>query len=309
MSGAAITDETDAADAAALARGKHIIDILIEERAPKLVASPMWPLYRSVLYPLLKEPNAKRMADSVAGLSGRTAMDKVSALLSLDIAVSGLKRLPASGRVIVAVNHPTGIADGIAVFDALIARRPDLCFFANRDAIRVSRRFEEVLIPVEWVAAKRTRQRSRETLVVVKAAFEGERCIVLFPSGRLAFMDDERRLTEQEWMTSIAILARKYACPVVPMHILARNSRLYYWFRSLSPELRDITLFNELLNKRGKRFDIAIGETIGHEQLAGDPALVTAAMRAHVLDGVRAGRPWAALAGADDGERSLQEAR
>ncbi len=293
MSEAAIEDEADAADAAALARGKHIVDILIEERAPKLVASPLWPLYRSILYPLLKEPRAKRMADAVAGLSGRAAMNTVSALLSLDIAVTGLERLPAAGRVIVAVNHPTGIADGIAVYDALIARRPDLCFFANRDAIRVSRRFEEVLIPVEWVAAKRTRKRSRQTLVALQAAFEGERCIVLFPSGRLAFMDEERRLTEQEWMTSVAILARKYDCAVVPMHILARNSRLYYWFRSLGAELRDITLFNELLNKRGKLYDIAIGEAIAPDLLGGDPAQVTAALRAHVLEGVRAGRRFA----------------
>lgn len=289
----------DASDAEAMARGKHIVDILIEERAPKLVASPLWPLYRSVLYPLLKEPKAKRMADAVAGLSGRAAMDTVSALLSLDIAISGLERVPETGRVIVAVNHPTGIADGIAVYDALIARRPDLCFFANRDAIRVSRRFEEVLIPVEWVASKRTRQRSRETLVVVKAAFEEERCIVLFPSGRLAFMDEERRLTEQEWMNSVAILARKYECPVVPAHILARNSRLYYWFRSLSPELRDITLFNELLNKRGKRFDIAIGAGIAPQDLGEDPALATAALRRHVLEDVRAGRPWVAPSGQD----------
>jgi len=34
-------------------------------------------------------------------------------------------------------------------------------FYANSDAHRVCPRFDETLIPVEWVAAKRTRERTR----------------------------------------------------------------------------------------------------------------------------------------------------
>ena len=58
-------------------------------------------------------------------------------------------------------NHPTGIADGVAVWDALKAIRPDLMFYANADAHRVSPKLDEVLIPVEWVEEKRTRERTR----------------------------------------------------------------------------------------------------------------------------------------------------
>ncbi|MGF1542967.1 MAG: 1-acyl-sn-glycerol-3-phosphate acyltransferase [Parvularculaceae bacterium] len=275
-----------------VARGKHIIDILIEERAPTLVSSPFWPLYRSVLYPLLKEPRAKRMADGLVGLSGAEAMDRVTETLALSLTTSGLENVPAHGRALIASTHPTGIADGVAMYEALRDRRRDLLFFANRDALRVSPRFGELMIPVEWKMEKRTRQRSRETLVATKNAFESDSCVVLFPSGRLAYMDENRSLTEQEWMSSIAIFARKYECPVVPAHIEARNSWLYYWFRNLSPELRDITLFNELLNKRGKRFHITFGPMISPDDLAGDPTEVTNALRRHALEDVRAGAPW-----------------
>ena len=277
-------------------REKHIVDVLIEERAPKLVASRLWPLYRSVLYPLLKEPRAKRMATRIAAMSGRDAMDHVSAILDLDVRVTGIEHVPSSGRVIVAPIHPTGIADGVAMYDALLARRPDLIFFANRDAIRVAPRLQELLIPVEWVIAKRTRQRSRETLLDTKKAFTEERCVVLFPSGRLAFMDENKVLTEQEWEPSVAIFARKYECAVVPVHIRSRNSWLYYWFRRLNQELRDITLFNELLNKKGRTFDITFGAPIPHEQLAGDPAEVAAALRLHAWKGIPEGRRWTPLA-------------
>jgi putative hemolysin len=272
-----------------------MVDILIEERAQNLVSSPFWPLYRAILYPLLKEPKARRLADVIAAKSGRDAMDYVSSILSLDVHKSGFENLPETGRIIIASVHPTGIADGVAMYDALKEKRPDLTFFANRDAIRVAPRLADVVIPVEWVAAKRTRQRSRETLVEAKKAFVDERCVVLFPSGRLAYMDENKTLVEREWLTSVAIFARKYECAVVPAHITARNSWLYYWFWKLNGELRDITLFNELLNKRGKRFDIKFGPAIPPDALDGDPVEVTKALREHAAFDVTAGRAWIPL--------------
>lgn len=257
-----------------------------------MVASRFWPLWRAVLYPLLREPEAVRMADAIAPMSGRDAMEFVSRLLRLSVTTSGAENVPATGRVIVAPIHPTGIADGVAMYDALKRLRPDLVFFANRDAIRVAPRFAEILIPVEWVIAKRTHQRSRETLVAAKAAFAAERCVVLFPSGRLAFMDENKVLTEQEWQPSVVIFARKYDCPVVPVHIAARNSWLYYWFRSLGPELRDITLFNELLNKKCAPFHITFGRPIAPRDLGGEPSAATARLRLHAWKEVPQGIAW-----------------
>lgn len=286
----------DASDVEAMARGKHIVDILIEERAKTLIKSPFWPLYRSVLYPLLKEPLAKRMADAIADKTGAGAMAHVSSMLALDAQATGLENIPAAGRVMIASVHPTGIADGVAMYDVLSRVRRDVVFFANRDAIRVSPGFADLLIPVEWVIEKRTRQRSRETLIETKKAFTDERCVVLFPSGRLAMMGEDKNLVEREWMTSVAIFARKYDCAVVPAHIAARNSWLYYWFWKVNTELRDITLFNELLNKKGKRFDIRFGPAIPATALDGDPVEVTKALREHASQDVPAGRPWIPLA-------------
>ena len=292
MDGARLRDQTDIE---ALARGKHIVDLLIEERARTLIKSPFWPLYRSFLYPLLKEPQAKRMTDIIADMPGREAMAHVSSILKLAVTTAGFEHVPATGRIIIASVHPTGIADGVAMYDALSARRADAVFFANRDAIRVAPGLGDLIIPVEWVLEKRTRQRSRETLIEAKAAFMQERCVVIFPSGRLAFMDENKQLVEREWMTSVAIFARKYDCAVIPTHLKARNSWLYYWFWRLNTELRDITLFNELLNKRGKPYHFTFGAPIAPEALDGDPVAVTKALREHAAYGVPAGRAWAPL--------------
>ncbi|MEZ5981707.1 MAG: 1-acyl-sn-glycerol-3-phosphate acyltransferase [Parvularculaceae bacterium] len=271
---------------------KHIVEELIEERAKKLRQSKLWPFYKSILYPLLRQPDAVRMADDIAHLPGKDIFDYMSALLDIDTAVSGLEHVPGEGRVIIAATHPTGIADGIAMYDALGPVRRDLSFFANRDAIRVAPRLSEMLIPVEWVAAKRTRERSRETLTSTVQAFTGERCIVLFPSGRIAYKNAENGLTEQPWLASVAIFARKYDCPIVPAHVTARNSWLYYWFWKVNTELRDITLFNELLNKRGQRFNIQFGPAVSPDDLPADPAAAAEALRRHAAEDVPAGAPW-----------------
>ena len=156
------------------------------ERAPKLVRSPLWPLVRPVLYLILGRHKAVRMADAIASMSGAESLDYVSNLLSLEVVSRHPDRLPAQGRCLVVCNHPTGIADGIAVYDAILKRRPDAIFFANADALRFNPRLAEALIPVEWVEAKRTREKTRVTLQGAKDAFESERCVVMFPAGRLA---------------------------------------------------------------------------------------------------------------------------
>ena len=141
----------------------HIVDVLIAERAPRLTRSAAWPMVRPLLYRLLDYNRARAMADAIGPLSGQGALDHVSNLLALKTETLNLDRLPATGRCLVVCNHPTGIADGLAVHDAIRTVRDDVIYFANADALRVSPRLAESVIPVEWVTAKRTREKTRAT--------------------------------------------------------------------------------------------------------------------------------------------------
>ena len=177
----------------------HICDVLIAERAPRLTRSLFWPVIRPVLYEFLNYRQAVRMADAVRPLTGAGALDYMSDLMDLRVAVMNPERIPASGRCIVVANHPTGIADGIAVFDAIRARRADAVFFANADALRVSPRLGEAVIPVEWVVAKRTREKTRATLAAAKEAFEAERCVVMVPARRLSRVAPYDSVPDPDW--------------------------------------------------------------------------------------------------------------
>ena len=272
----------DASHAVPARRSDHVVDVLIAERAPRLTGSVFWPVVRPFLYSILGYRRAREMADAIAPLPGQAALDHVSNLLDLKVSSLNLDRLPATGRCIVVANHPTGIADGIAVYDAIRKRRADAIYFANADAIRVSPGLDEVIIPVEWVVDKRTRQKTRATLDAAKAAFEAERCVVMFPAGRLARAGKDGTLTDPEWAPTAASMARKYAAPTIPIHVTGPHSTLFHLFNRVSPELRDITLFHELLNKRKKPFRLMVGKPIPPTRLDIDAARATYALKAFV---------------------------
>jgi len=269
-------------DKQAMSPAPHIVDVLIAERAPRLTGSAAWPLVRPALYGLLDYAKARRMADAIGPMGGRQALDYVSDLLELTVRTAHLGRLPVSGRCLVVCNHPTGIADGLAVHDALRTVRDDLIYFANADALRVSPRLSETVVPVEWVTAKRTREKTRATLQAAKEAFEAERCVVMFPAGRLARVGPDGLLTDPEWAATAASLARKYEAPVIPIHVSGPTSRLFHLFDKVSQELRDITLFHELLNKKGRAFDLIVGRPIPPLALDVDAQAATLKLKAFV---------------------------
>ncbi|MGM4912181.1 GNAT family N-acetyltransferase [Rhizobium sp. 768_B6_N1_8] len=260
----------------------HIVDMLIAERGQKIVRHPLWPLMRPFLYTLLRYNKAIEFANDVANMPGFQSFEYMSNLLKLDINVTNAERIPASGGFILVSNHPTGIADGVAVFDLLKTRRPDMMFFANRDAVRVNPRFAEMIIPVEWREEFKSKLKARETLQLTNLAVKEGKATVLFPSGRIAYWANGR-LNERPWKTSAVGLARKYGLPILPVHMTARNSGLFYWFAKWSTELRDMTVFYELLNKKSDRFDFVIGNLIPAEELDGDLNEVTKALERHTV--------------------------
>ncbi len=260
----------------------HIVDILIAERGQRIVKHPLWPVMRPFLYTLLRYDRAIEFANDIAALSGLQSFEYLSDVLKLDVRVTNADRIPKTGGFILVSNHPTGIADGVAVFDVLKGCRPDLMVFANRDAVRVNPRFSEMIIPVEWREEHKSKLKTRETLVLTNKAVEDGKVMVLFPSGRIAYWANGR-LNERPWKTSAVGLAKKYNLPIVPIHMKARNSGLFYWFAKWSTELRDMTVFYELLNKKGNRFDVTIGQLIPPDQLDGDPQDVTRAIERHTI--------------------------
>ena len=246
----------------------HIVDTLIEERAAELMQRPLlWRTIKPLLYPIMDYNKAIEIVDQVSGMPGLEVLNFVSRQIRIDLKCEGLEHIPATGGAVIMPNHPAGISDGVAVFDALKDIREDLVIFANRDAIRAAPGLSDMIIPVEWVDEKRTHGRRKETVKSMVRAFRDQRLVVIFPSGRLA-QPTVRGLKERPWQPTAMNLALKYDLPIIPMHIGASNSWLYYLLYFVHRELRDMTLFRELFNKENHRYRISVAAPFNARQLA-----------------------------------------
>ena len=193
---------------------RHIVDLLIDERAPTLLRAP-----------------GERMADASAGVSTVSATARPSrrsigsrdspaprswplppTTIGLRVRTLGTSRLPPHGRVVIAVNHPTGLADGVALWRALAPIRGDLRILANADALRIAPGLADIFIPVQWQKSQRSASDSRRVLADLGRALRNEAALVFFPSGRLAYLR-WRGLTERPWLPTVVTVARKFGAP------------------------------------------------------------------------------------------------
>ena len=260
----------------------HIVDVLIAERLPQLIGTPAWPVLKPVLYGLLDYKKARRLADQVGPLSGEEAVAHVSQMLSLRLDVTGLEHVPADGRLLIVANHPTGPADGIAIFDALAPVRSDLHFYANVDTVRIAPGLEGTVIPIEGKPGdKRARDASRRALLRTREIFEQEQALFIFPAGRISRRVDGR-LQDWPWQRSALSLARKHRVPVLPVHMHGPRSKWAPWIGRVMPPVREVTLFHEFLNTRGKPFRLIVGPMIPADRLGGEGSGATEALQRYV---------------------------
>lgn len=268
---------------------EHIVDVLIDERAEHLRRHRfLWPVLKSVCKGVLGYNRALEMVDATQGMSGLEIMDYMSNLLHLEVSVSGVDHIPATGPALVTPNHPAGIADGIAVYDAFKHIRDDMCFVANRDAIRASSGLADIIIPVEWRVQERNAQKTRETVRAINQAFKEDRLVVIFPSGRLA-EPTLRGLKERPWQTTALSFARRNEVPVIPMHIKGENTAFYYVTWYINAELKDMTLFREIVKKEGRPYRITVGEPFRLAQKV-DIGEMTERVRQFVLTDLKTGQ-------------------
>ena len=246
---------------------KTVIDELIAERAPwYFEAGVPQSVMRLCLNGLLDYKNTVELANTLVNNSAEQIFTDIGCQLSKNVQVSGIQNIPSHGPALIVCNHPTGIADGLILHNVLLARRDDVYFFANRDITRVFPQMESMIAPVEWRPEKRRHTDMRHLMQYVRDAKAEGKLGIIFPSGRLAKRVG-LNLVERPWMASAAMIARKFKLPVVPVHISARNSLLFYLFDLIHPTLRDITLFHETLNKDKFAFDIHIGKAVGWSEL------------------------------------------
>ena len=248
----------------------HPIDEIIEERCPKLMSNKyLWSLIKPTIFKIFKYETAKNITDDISSVSGYDCFTYLTDLLNFNLDIRNIEFVPENGPIILAGNHPTGLTDGIVMFEVMKDRRPDYTLYANIDMIKLSKGFADIIIPVDWNDENKSVGKSKEILKRTRETLGEGKCLLVFPSSRLSKRKG-LKLIERPWLNTIVKLSKKYNAPIVPFHMNGHNSLFYYFLDVFNEELKNISLFSELVNKKEFKYTITFGEPIEPSSFQGD---------------------------------------
>jgi putative hemolysin len=167
-----------------------------------------------------------------------------------------LRRIPASGRLLIVANHPSGALDALALLDAVGQVRRDVKIIAN-DLLSSLEPLSGLLLPIRIVGGRP----SAESLGAVEEALREERCVIIFPAGEVARLG-LRGVTDGRWRRGFLRFARATSTPVLPVRIEARNSALFYGASAVFKPAGTALLAREMFARRARGIALRIGHPL-----------------------------------------------
>ncbi|QNP39820.1 lysophospholipid acyltransferase family protein [Lysobacter solisilvae (ex Woo and Kim 2020)] len=215
--------------------------------------------------PLLRAIGRWSRFDAIAGFLARSghlrdfefvrgALDFLQARYVADAAE--LRRIPASGRLLIVANHPSGALDALALLDAVGQVRRDVRIIAN-DLLSALEPLSGLLLPIRIVGGRP----GAESLHAVEQALRDEVCVIVFPAGEVARLG-LRGVTDGRWRRGFLRFARATATPVLPVRVETRNSALFYGASALFKPAGTALLAREMFARGARRIALRIGHPL-----------------------------------------------
>ncbi|MBS0395247.1 MAG: lysophospholipid acyltransferase family protein [Proteobacteria bacterium] len=236
----------------------------------------------AVLAPALERLLALRRAERVyAGLPPlhgpvEFAQESLRALGVRFRTEGALAEVAAGGPLIVVANHPFGGIEGLYLYTALAAVRPDVRVLGNELLARLPE-FAPALFAVDVLAGTRAVGRNGIAMRQALRHLGGGGALLVFPAGEVAALDRRSRtVVDPPWHASVARLVRLARAPVVPVFVGGSNSPLFHAAGLVHPRLRTALLPRELFNKGGRVVPVRVGRRIepgAHAAIEGDEQL------------------------------------
>ncbi|MCF8243025.1 MAG: lysophospholipid acyltransferase family protein [Melioribacteraceae bacterium] len=178
---------------------------------------------------------------------------------SFTIPNKDIKRIPAEGRLICVSNHPIGSLDGLALLRAISEVRHDVKIVAN-DILTEIKNLESYFLPFNL----ENNFAQRKNILSISSALENEEAVIIFPAAevsRLKFL----KVMDSRWNKGSIYFSKKHKVPILPIHIKARNSVLFYFSSIINKNLSRFLLPHELYNKKNMVVSIRIGDPIPYK--------------------------------------------
>lgn len=184
--------------------------------------------------------------------------------LQITLKVEGIENLPAKddGRLYTIVsNHPLGGIDGVAL-GTIIGRHYDSRFrYLVNDLLMYLPGLAPLCIPIN-----KTGHQSRNFPAMVKAGFESDNHMLMFPAG-ICSRRKNKVIRDIPWSKTFISKSVEYQRDVVPVHFSGQNSNFFYRLANFSDRflpfnLAMLFLVDEMYKNVGKTFEVKIGKPI-----------------------------------------------
>lgn len=201
----------------------------------------------------------------------------------------GEENLPDDSRFTIACNHPLGGLDGMVLIDYFTRRYPSKKVkFVVNDLLTAVEPLNDVFLPVN----KHGKQ-SRERIRNIDDAFASDAPIIVFPAGLVSRKRKNGEIADLEWHRMFVKKSLEHHRCVIPTFFSGENSSFFYNFarlRNLSGlkfNLEMIRLPREVIESRGKKFNVYFGQPVSWQSLADAPSDETALKIRNMVYGLK----------------------
>lgn len=204
--------------------------------------------------------------DFIARHGHKMGIDFVYAIMDefgVNLQVIGEENIPATGRCIMASNHPLGGLDGIAFMSAVSKVRMDFIFPVNDILLSIDN-MAMFFVPINKHGS------NADNVRLFNETFASDKLLLYFPAG-LVSRKKKGKIEDLEWKKTLISKARKYKRDIIPVYIHGRNSNWFYNlanFREkfkIKANLEMLYLVNETYKQYNKDMPMIIGDPISWE--------------------------------------------
>lgn len=180
---------------------------------------------------------------------------------NIDLEYEGLENVPNEGGAILAMNHPLGGMDAMALVAILHKKRPDLKFIVNDVLMHL-----ENLQPI-FVGVNKHAKNAASSLKKIDETFAGDELLCIFPAG-LVSRKINGEIIDLTWKKTFVTRSIKHSKTIIPAYIDGELTSFFYnlyLFRKkigIKANIEMLYLVNELYKQHNKKIKIKFGKPL-----------------------------------------------
>ena len=240
------------------------IERLIRSKNPRL-AKFLPRFILKYLKRILHEKELNSFFNENKNIQNQEFCTKLLESFNVKIIIRGIENIPKDGPVILAMNHPLGGMDAVALISALKDHRRDLKFIVNDLLLNLP------FLKTMFVGVNKFGKNKITVRQQISEAFNADHALCIFPAGKVS-RKVKGKIEDLEWKRTFVVYARDLNRDIIPIFIDGELSKFFYRlsnfreFIGIKSNIEMFYLADELHKQKNKTFTFTVGKPINISQ-------------------------------------------